>query len=198
MSETNRCPEVFVFAGPNGSGKSTITRMAKIVGEYINADDIKKAMLCTDIEAAIRAEDLREKMIAEKRDFTFETVLSTERNLLLLKKAKGQGYFIRGVYVLTADPNVNVARVQIRKELGGHGVPEDKIKSRYYKALGLLPQLVEICDILHIYDNTDEPFRIFKKRKDVYYRWANMFWSNDDIAKLSGVTNFVNETALKA
>ena len=37
----NRLPEVIVFAGPNGSGKTTITRMAKTVGVYINADDIK-------------------------------------------------------------------------------------------------------------------------------------------------------------
>ena len=38
----NRLPEVIVFAGPNGSGKTTITRMAKTIGIYINADDIKK------------------------------------------------------------------------------------------------------------------------------------------------------------
>ena len=38
MSENDgiKLPEVMVFAGPNGSGKSTITRMAKVVGEYIN------------------------------------------------------------------------------------------------------------------------------------------------------------------
>ncbi len=42
MSDKIKLPEVMVFAGPNGSGKSTITRMAKTVGEYINADDIKK------------------------------------------------------------------------------------------------------------------------------------------------------------
>ena len=36
-----KLPEVLVFTGPNGSGKSTITRMARIVGSYINADDIK-------------------------------------------------------------------------------------------------------------------------------------------------------------
>ncbi len=55
MSESEKImlPEVMVIAGPNGSGKSTITRMAKIVGEYINADEIKKANLCTDLEAAV-------------------------------------------------------------------------------------------------------------------------------------------------
>lgn len=63
-----------VFAGPNGSGKSTITRMAKTVGVYINADDIKKASLCSDMEAALRAEELREDAIANREDFTFETV----------------------------------------------------------------------------------------------------------------------------
>ena len=68
-------PEVIVYAGPNGSGKSTITKMAKTAGVYINADDIKKASLCSDIEAAVKAEELREKAIKDHVDFTFETVL---------------------------------------------------------------------------------------------------------------------------
>lgn len=65
MSATHatRLPEVMVFAGPNGSGKTTITKMAKTVGEYVNADDIKRATLCTDLEAAEKAEELREVTI---------------------------------------------------------------------------------------------------------------------------------------
>lgn len=81
-------PEIMVFAGPNGSGKSTITRMAKTVGVYINADDIKRTNLCSDMDAALKAEELREEFLKEKADFTFETVLSTERNLNLLCRAK--------------------------------------------------------------------------------------------------------------
>ena len=140
MSDKIKLPEVMVFAGPNGSGKSTITRMAKTVGEYINADDIKKTTLCTDLEAAVKAEELREEMLQKKKDFTFETVLSTERNLKLLVRAKESGYFVRGIYVLTKDVGVNVARVNVREVLGGHGVPEDKIRSRYIKALALIPR----------------------------------------------------------
>ena len=194
MSENNsvKLPEVIVFAGPNGSGKSTITRMAKTVGEYINADDIKRTTLCSDLEAAIKAEELRESMIVQKKNFTFETVLSTERNLLLLEKAKEQGYFVRGIYVLTANADINVARVSAREALGGHGVPEEKIRTRYTKALSLIPKLVEVCDILHIYDNTVEPFRIFKKRKDIYYCWSNEYWNKEDIQKLCGINQFVN------
>ncbi|MCR5474338.1 MAG: zeta toxin family protein [Lachnospiraceae bacterium] len=194
MSDNSRIklPEVMVFAGPNGSGKSTITRMAKTVGDYINADDIKKTTLCSDLEAAIKAEELREKMIAEKKDFTFETVLSTERNLNLLKKARENGYFVRGIYVLTIDAGINVARVNAREALGGHGVPEDKIRSRYKKALALMPQLVEACYILHVYDNSNEPFRIFKKRKDIYYHWSNKYWDYEKIADLTGVNEYEN------
>lgn len=185
-------PEVIVFAGPNGSGKTTITNMARTVGDYINADDIKRTTLCTDIEAALKAEELRNAAIGEHKDFTFETVLSTDRNLKLLQLAKGEGYFIRAIYVLTADPNINVARVTSRVSTGGHGVPEDKIKSRYTKALALIPQLVEISDIVHIYDNTIEPFRIFKKRKDVYYRWENEFWNFEKIQQLTGIADYIN------
>ena len=63
MLDTELKPEVIVFAGPNGSGKTTITKMAKTVGVYINADDIKKASLCSDMDAAIQAEKLREDSI---------------------------------------------------------------------------------------------------------------------------------------
>ena len=55
----NRLPEVIVFAGPNGSGKTTITRMAKTVGVYINADDIKKSNSCSDLEAVLKMKNLR-------------------------------------------------------------------------------------------------------------------------------------------
>lgn len=54
----NRLPEVIVFAGPNGSGKTTITRMAKTVGVYINADDIKKSNSCSDLEAVLKMKNL--------------------------------------------------------------------------------------------------------------------------------------------
>ena len=91
-----------------------------------------------------------------------------------------------------AMPEVNIIRVNARQAFGGHGVPEDKIRSRYSKALALIPQLVEISDIVHIYDNTIEPFRIFKKRKDVYYHWDNEFWNYEKIQQLTGISDYSN------
>lgn len=186
-NEKIKKPEIIVFAGPNGSGKSTVTKMAKIIEPYINADDIKRTNHCSDLDAAILAEQMRENAITNQQSFTFETVLSTDRNLKLLQKAKEKGYFIRCIYVLTKDVEINVMRVESRESSGGHGVPPDKIRSRYTKALNLIPQLVDICDIMHIYDNSIKPVRIFKKRKTEYFYWQNEFWSEEEIHKLVNI-----------
>ena len=77
------------------------------------------------------AEKQREEHLKNMEDFCFETVLSTDRNLNLLKRAKEKGYFIRCYYFLTADPMINIFRVRARVEIGGHDVPDDKIISRF-------------------------------------------------------------------
>ena len=188
----NKQPEVVVFAGPNGSGKSTFTELLKPPMDYINADEIKKQLKCDDLQAAQLAEQQRERCLEQNREFCFETVMSTERNLNLLKRAKAKGYFIRCYYVLTVDPMINVARVRERVSTGGHGVPEDKIIARYDRAMSLVKDVVEVSDICHIYDNSSQtPYRIFKKRKDECYYDENQDWLLDDIALLTGQTHLI-------
>lgn len=187
LPENDKLPEIIVFAGPNGSGKSTIMGLSKVIEPYINADEIKRTINCTDLEAAQLAEKFREDNINKKHGFTFETVLSTDRNLNLLKRAKAENFFIRCIYVLTSSAEINVLRVKSRYENGGHGVPEDKIRTRYVKALKLIPELIEVCDIMHIYDNTQSPYRIFKKRKDKIFYWENKYWDKARIESLTGI-----------
>lgn len=190
MNVLQKKPEIVVFAGPNGSGKSTFTELLKPPMDYINADEIKKNLKCSDLEAAEIAEQQRENHVLRMEEFCFETVLSTKRNLKLLQKARKKGYFIRCYYILTADPMINVFRVKSRVEAGGHDVPEEKIIARYDRALELVKDLVKVCDVCHIYDNSEEiPFRIFKKRKEKVYFDECEDWYQEDIQALTGVLN---------
>ena len=178
-------PRILVFAGPNGSGKSTITKGLPICGIYVNADDIKQTSQCTDLEAAEEAELLRQKLLAARMDFTFETVLSTDRNLNLLRQAKELGYEIHAVFVLTNDPRINIERVKSRVKAGGHDVPEEKIVSRYEKSLKNISQLVRIADHTRLIDNSQEmPHLICEVRDQQATIWENEQWSKNAILRL--------------
>ena len=92
---SNKKPMVLVIAGPNGSGKSTFTQFFDIVGEYTNADDVVAATGIDNVEAARLVDEKRYESIANKKDFTFETVLSSEYKIDILRTAKTEGYFIK-------------------------------------------------------------------------------------------------------
>lgn len=179
-----RKPMILVLAGPNGSGKSTITQYFDKVGEYTNADDVVASTGMDNFDAAKFVDQKRYEAISEKRDFTFETVLSSEYKMDILRKANEEGYFIKCVFVLTVDPYVNVARVKARVAQGGHDVEEEKIVSRYAKSLANIKELLTLCDILHVYDNTFEPVRIIRKHKEDISIFANELWSEEQLLEL--------------
>ena len=181
----DRKPMVLILAGPNGSGKSTITQYFNIVGSYTNADELVKERGISNEEAALLVDAWRYESILKREDFTFETVLSSGYKLDLIKKAKDEGYFVKCVFVLTVKSSINVKRVESRVAAGGHNVDKDKIVSRYRKSLQNITHLIELCDILHVYDNTDEPYRIIRKHKDEDLTiYTNDYWTEEDIIKL--------------
>jgi len=105
----------------------------------------------------------------------------------IIKLAKQEGYFIKCIFILTVDPLINVARVETRVALGGHDVPRDKIITRYTKSLAHIKDLIDLCDILHVYDNsTSKPVRIIRKHKEDLTIYPNSLWSMDRILELIG------------
>ncbi len=110
-----------------------------------------------------------------------EVVAATGINEEALKKAKREGYFIKCVFVLTVDPDINIARVAARVSSGGHDVEKTKIKKRYCKSLNNIKELIKICDILHVYDNTISPVRIIRKHKDDISIFPNELWPEERI-----------------
>ncbi len=85
----------------------------------------------------IRIEDL----IAKNEDFAFETTLSTKSYANTVKKAQKKGYFVTLVYFWLNSPELAIERVKERVLEGGHDIPEDVIRRRYYKGIEKLFRL---------------------------------------------------------
>ena len=186
--------KLYCFAGPNGSGKSTL--FSKIINDnkinvpFINADDISRLPDFDQVEdpdernllAAKYAERMRHQIIDRGEDFAFETVLSTPRNLELLKLAKEKGYEIVLFYVSTEDPNINVERVAKRVSQGGHDVPKDKIITRYHRAMDLFKDVLEVADTAYVYDNSEQyKLSLAKVNGEVYLPIDNLQGKNNFI-----------------
>lgn len=160
-------------AGPNGSGKSTIAAQGFLdrlfrtpedpAPVWINPDDILRALAPAHPEkskdelalmAAQRADQMIEEAIERGVSVIRETVLSTDRLMDSVHRARAKGYRFALLFVLLRDPSFNVARVAARVRQGGHDVPEAKIRRRWLGALAMLPGYAALADILMIYDNS--------------------------------------------
>lgn len=160
-----RKPVLIVICGPNGSGKTSTTRLVikhawaeQCV--YINPDEIAQAKFgnWNDAnairQAVVYCEEWREQLLHERKDFIFETVLSSDGKVDFLKRAKEAGYFIRMFFICTESPTINAARIANRVMEGGHDVPITKIISRYEKSIINAKQVTEFVDRAYYYDNS--------------------------------------------
>ena len=165
MANTNHKPELIIIAGPNGSGKTSITQ--KFLHHewaegttYINPDQVAKNMFgdWNDSEAVMKAANycaaLREKCLAEKKSFVFETVFSAQDKIDFVIRAKQAGFFIRIFFISTTNPAINASRIAKRVMKGGHDVPISKIISRYNKSIQNCKTVSSIVDRLYVYDNS--------------------------------------------
>ncbi|WJJ94236.1 zeta toxin family protein [Neopusillimonas aromaticivorans] len=118
--------------------------------------------LCLDPElvnsyfASVVSDFIRHKLLEQKIDFTFETVMSSADKVDFLHLAKAAGFRVYLYYVATEDPEINISRVQYRVKMHGHDVPEDKIVERYFRSLDLLVNAIRLSDRAYIFDNSSQ------------------------------------------
>lgn len=119
--------------------------------------------------AQIMADFLRKKLLADKKKFSFETVFSHPSKIDIMKEAKAAGYKVYLYFVSTESPEINKYRVKVRTQKGGHDVPEDKIKQRYYRSLELMFEAAQVAYQAYFFDNSKdgEDFRLFAHFKNV-------------------------------
>ena len=157
--------ELIIIAGPNGSGKTSITQ--KFLHHewaegttYINPDQVAKDMFgdwnnsAAVLKAANYCSELRERCLAEKKSFVFETVFSAQDKIDFVIRAKQAGFFIRIFFISTSNPAINASRIAKRVMKGGHDVPITKIISRYNKSIQNCKIVASIIDRLYVYDNS--------------------------------------------
>lgn len=195
-------PSLVVIAGPNGSGKSTFVEQLRqhawLEGvRYINADEIARDEFGdwnspdAVLNAARRADERREACLANRDDFAFETVFSTQAKVEFLARAAAAGYFIRLFFIATEDPGINIRRVALRVREHGHNVPSGRIVSRYHRSIRNLAAGLKLADRGYVYDNSAEGAepRLLLRSADGkvvrFYAGDAPVWVQDAIAALT-------------
>lgn len=162
-------PVLHLIAGPNGAGKSTLYE--RVVGpathlEFVNADVIAGRRWPDDpaskaYKASALAAARREELLAARASFITETVFSHDSKVLLAHTAVDAGYLVT-LHIVIVPEELAVARVVSRVSVGGHHVPEEKIRERYSRLWDLLATANPLVEAAAVYDNSRSarPFRV--------------------------------------
>ena len=100
-------------------------------------------------------------LFRQRADFCIETTLATRSLGKMVRSAQEQGYFVTILYFWLQSPDLAVRRVQARVEAGGHFIPEDVVRRRYYVGLNyFFRDYIPACDRWILADNSEPPFTI--------------------------------------
>jgi predicted ABC-type ATPase len=110
--------------------------------------------------ASVLCDFIRRQWVAGRRTFTFETVMSSEDKIGLLKTARASGYRNYLYYICTDSAKISLARVAARMAVGGHGVRQEKVEQRYVRSLKLLPVAIGLSNRAYLFDNSEASHRI--------------------------------------
>jgi predicted ABC-type ATPase len=104
--------------------------------------------------AAALAEFFRFKMTGSESSFVYESVFSHPSKVDEIQAAKEAGFKTYLYVGATESPTINIGRVAARVELGGHGVPDEKIIERYEKSMTNMAKALSIVDKAFFFDNS--------------------------------------------
>lgn len=155
--------KIFMISGPNGSGKTTTALsfiFSEIIDEFINADEIARGLAPLHPESmSLTASKLLIKRLKEllnaKKSFAFETTGAGTNYIKHLKQAQEIGYEIYLLFLWLPSPDLAVERVANRVKQGGHNIPEDTIRRRYFAGLkNLIKYYLPLANRALILDNS--------------------------------------------
>ena len=157
-------PKLYIIAGCNGAGKTTASYAVLPdmleCHDFVNADEIAKGLSPfnpsrVSIEAGRLMRKRMDDLLSSGADFAFETTLATRYYARFIRLAQERGYFVSLLYFWLPTPDQAVERVAHRVQEGGHNVPPEVVRRRYFRGLRYLTSLyTPICDYWVIYDNS--------------------------------------------
>ena len=162
-----------LVAGVNGAGKSTLYQLDPDLKceNRVNADEILKASngdwrnISDVFVAGKKAVSLMKKYIEDEVSFNQETTLCGNSIVRNISMARDKGYVIEMHFIGLNSAALAKERVAKRVAQGGHGVEEADIERRYYQSLKAFWEILPLCNLVAVYDNS-ETFRRFAIYKD--------------------------------
>ena len=156
-------PRIFVLAGVNGAGKSSIGGdiLTRAGIAWFNPDTFTRELVeatgspLADANAAAWQEGVRrlDAAIAHGENHAFETTLGGHTIAAKLRAANATHDVLMWFCGLDS-PEHHIARVRLRASLGGHDIPEPKIRERWHTSIANLIALMPTLARLRLYDNS--------------------------------------------
>lgn len=152
-----------MLAGVNGAGKSSIGgyRLRQANLDWFNPDTFARELVsntgCPQAEANAMAwtEGMRrfDEAMARGTAYAFETTLGGNTVPVKIAEAS-RTHDVLMWFCGLSSPEQHIARVKARVAVGGHDIPEAKIRERYVASLENLIALMPSIALLQLYDNS--------------------------------------------
>lgn len=163
-------PKLYIISGCNGAGKTTasyalLPEMLEC-SQFVNSDEFAKGLAPFSPESAsIQASRYMllkiRYLFKRKEDFGIETTLATRTLLKMVREAQKEGYTVTVMYFWLNSPELAISRVKARVAAGGHNIPEDTIRRRYFTGIKyFFTEYAPICDRWILADNSKVPFKV--------------------------------------
>lgn len=134
--------------------------------QFVNSDEFAKSLSPFDPSAASVSASrymlMKTKYLFQKaQDFGIETTLATRSLLKMIKEAKENGYHVSIIYFWLTSPEHAIERIKSRVAAGGHNIPDETVRRRYYMGLRyFFDDYKDVCDRWILVDNSNYPFSV--------------------------------------
>ncbi len=133
---------ILIIAGPNGAGKTTIApalNQQYAIEEAINPDIIAAGLSLHPQSVAFQSGRIAlnrlNQLIESDLSFSYETTLASHTLSMILNKIDPNTTTVTLHFFSLPSVEAAIGRVRVRVKQGGHDIPENVIRRRFYRGI---------------------------------------------------------------